>query len=216
MKLSRAGMILSGFLCAQALAYYGLVARTETIPPLPGLQNFPKQLGEWSQVREGVVEKEVLEVLRADEVITRTYGSASRSENPGLFVAFFQSQRNGKAPHSPKNCLPGSGWVPSVSDIISLQVPGRAEPIEVNRYIVQKGDSKSLVMYWYQSRDRVVANEYSAKRYVVQDAIQYNRTDTSLVRIIVDIRHNNVDAAQKAAEDFVRTVFPALRKQLPS
>jgi EpsI family protein len=166
-------------------------------------------------VNEGVVEKEVQDVLRADDILTRSYMNPQHRLPAHLFVAYFKTQRTGQAPHSPKNCLPGTGWVPSESAIVPVEVPGRGA-IEVNRYVVAKGDNKSLVMYWYQSRDRVVASEYSAKFYVVADALRYNRTDTALVRVTVPIVENDVQAAQSAAEDFIRSFYTPLRKHFPA
>ena len=133
-----------------------------------------------------------------------------------LFVAYFRSQRTGQAPHSPKNCLPGSGWVPDLQDEVKIDIPGRNQPIEANRYVVAKGDQKSLVLYWYQSRDRVVANEYKAKFYVVADALRYNRTDTALVRIVVPVIDGDLDRSQKAAVDFVQSFYNPLRQHFPA
>ena len=98
--------------------------------------------------------------------------------------------------------------MPSVSDEIAITIPGRAEPIEANRYVVAKGDQKSLVLYWYQSRDRVVASEYKAKFYVVADALRYNRTDTALVRVVVPIIDGDVE---KIAEGCCRFCAVLLR-----
>ncbi|MEJ7608028.1 MAG: exosortase C-terminal domain/associated protein EpsI, partial [Bryobacteraceae bacterium] len=162
--------ILTVFLLAQAAIFYGM-SRGEQIPVNKPVSEAPTQFGSWTLQNEGVVEKEVQDVLKADQLLTRTYANPGFSLGAHLFVAYFKSQRSGQAPHSPKNCLPGSGWIPSMSDVLHVSVPGRAEPIEVNRYLVQKGDSKSLVIYWYQSRDRVVASEYTAKAYVIADAL---------------------------------------------
>ena len=162
------------------------------------------------------MEKDVQDVLRADDTLTRWYASPSKG-TASLFIAAFRTQRDGKAPHSPKNCLPGAGWVQVVNDIQNVVVPGVAEPIQVNRYVVQKGETRSLVMYWYQSRDRAVASEYRAKMYVVADAIRYNRTDTALVRVIVDLPQGMaLDAAEARATDFIRSSYGLIRKQLPA
>ena len=205
---------LTLLLLVQAAVLYGF-SRKEIVPPSPALATLPEQLpGGWALLQEGVIEPEVQKVLRADDVLTRTYGG--NSPYPvGLFIAAFRSQRTGQAPHSPKNCLPGAGWVPAMSDIISIPIAGR-DPIEVNRYVVQKGDSASVVLYWYQSRDRAVASEYKAKAYVVRDALRDNRTDTALIRVVVPVESKNVKEAQKLAESFIQDSFPAIRGLLPS
>src|SRR5450432_792206 len=92
---------------------------------------------------------------------------------------------------------------------------GLAAPIVVNRYIVGHGSEKDLVLYWYQSRGRVVASEYKAKFWVVADAMRYNRTDTALVRVIVGIDNQNDGAAERTGVAFVKEFYPVIRQILP-
>jgi len=191
------------------------IQRQETIPLALPFSQFPMALGDWRMVQQGSVDPEVMEVLQADDVLTRTYYDAARGRGANLFVAYFKSQRTGRAPHSPKNCLPGSGWAPLASEIVSLRVPGAPGPIEVNRYLVAKGESRSLVLYWYQSRGRVVASEYRARAYMIADAIRYNRTDTALVRVVVPVGAGGVEDAARTADAFVASCFGPLRAHLP-
>ncbi len=187
--------------------------RPEAIPPGRPLSMLPATLGSWKLLQEGVIDDDTRNVLKADDLLNRFYGSGTQGAN--LFVAAFRSQRNGKAPHSPKNCLPGSGWTPLNSGQVSIDV-GRAMPMVVNRYVVAHGDDRSLVLYWYQSRDRAIASEYTAKFWVVVDAMRLNRTDTALVRVVVPIANRDEDAAAKAATDFVKAFYGTLREYLPS
>ncbi len=196
----------------------GLVAvsRRENVPLTLPLSEFPAQLGAWSLAQEGVVDEDTMAVLKADDVLSRVYVDQAQRRGASLFVAYFKSQRTGQTVHSPKNCLPGSGWTPSASDVVTIAIPGRAEPIVVNRYVVAKGDDKSVVLYWYQSRDRVIASEYRAKFYLVADAIRYNHTDTALVRIIVPVSGNDTATATTTAEEFIQASFMALRRHMPA
>jgi EpsI family protein len=207
-------LILSIVLMAQAGVFYGF-SRHELIPKHTPLNTFPKQLGDWRMLQEAALDPDIEAILRADDTLSRWYGRPFRMAVQ-LYVAFFESQRYGKEPHSPKNCLPGSGWIPIVSDRIRIQVPGRAEPITANRYIVAMGEKRSVVMYWYQSRDRVVASEYAARAYAVVDALRYNRSDTSLVRVIVDVREGDEREATETGIEFVKTFFSTLRGFLPA
>jgi EpsI family protein len=149
-------------------------------------------------------------------VLTRLYTRPASGAAASLFVAYFKTQRTGQAPHSPKNCLPGAGWVPSASETIAIDIPGMAEPIRVNRYIVARGDEKSVVIYWYQTPRRVVADEFAAKFYLVADSIRYHRSDTALVRVVTPVLNSDEAAATSAAIDFVRHLFLPLRQYLPS
>ena len=202
----RPALVLSTLFLVQGAAFYGISQRAEAIPPVKPLSAFPSAIGEWRTVREGVIEKDERDVLRADDYLTRDY-RASPGKTASLFVAYFRSQRAGQTPHSPKNCLPGSGWTWSVSDTILVNIRGRARPIRINRYIVSKGDDHEVVLYWYQSRDRVVAGEYRAAMFTAWDALRYNRTETELVRVVTPVAQNGIG--------FVEAIFPALRQFLP-
>ncbi len=180
-------MVLSALFAVQGAAFYGLSRRVEAMPPAKPSGEFLAAVGEWRMVREGVMEPDEKDVLRADDYLTRQYATAAPGKTASLFVAYFRSQRAGQTPHSPKNCLPGAGWSWSVADTIRVDISGRAQPIEINRYIVPKGDEHAVVLYWYQSRDRVVASENRAAAFTAWDALRYNRTDTELVRVVTPV-----------------------------
>jgi EpsI family protein len=214
-KFLRSSAIIAAtvLLLAQAVLLQSAI-RPESVPAAAPLADVPKTLGAWQFVQDGVVDQETMDVLKADDVLNRIYGNAQQV-GVSLFVAGFRSQRNGKAPHSPKNCLPGSGCTPINSGEVTID-SGASAPITVNRYVVAHGDQQSLVLYWYQSRDRVVASEYNAKFWVMADAIRLNRTDTALVRVVVPIVNKDQDAAMRTATDFVKAVYMPLRHYLPA
>ncbi len=212
---SRQAKILSAILISQALLFYGM-SRAEANPESRPLNDLSEQLGSWRMSKQGVIDDETREVLKADELLNRGYVNMALRVEANLFVAYFKTQRTGQTPHSPKNCLPGNGWTQTLSDTINVTVPGRAEPIEVNRYLVSKGENKSIVVYWYQSRDRVVASEYRARFYTAADAIRFNRTDTALVRVVVPVVDGDDKRATAAAIDFVKDFFVPLRQHFPA
>ena len=211
---SRSAILLTAFLVLQCALFYGF-SRGEPVPIVRPLEQFPTQLGAWHMVQQGAMEQDVKDVLRADDYVNREYGAAG-GKDANLFVAFFKSQRTGQAPHSPKNCLPGAGWIWTVSDTVTVPIEGRP-PVEINRYIVSRGEFRSMVLYWYQSRDRVVASEYKAAAFVAWDAMRYNRTDTALVRVVVPITNDSTEAAAtETGVEFVQSFFNTLRRFFPA
>ena len=208
--------LLTIVLVVQGGVYYGVRSRSEFTPSVLPFSLFPAQLGDWRMTKEYPIDKETQEVLRADDTLSREYVSRRAAANASLFIAFFKTQRYGQAPHSPKNCLPGAGWEQIESGTIAIAVPEWQGPIVVNRYLVAHGEDRVLAIYWYQGHHRVVASEYSAKFWLVMDAIRYNRSDTSLVRVMVPVRDNDTDTATKTGIAFVQSLFPALMKQLPN
>jgi EpsI family protein len=207
--------VLTLVLLVQAALFYE-ASRGETAITSAPLSLFPTHVGKWILIQEGVMEKDELDILKADDTLIRSYGSPTGSAS--LFIAFFKTQRTGQSPHSPKNCLPGSGWQPSESGRVDVTVPdeaGNPSTINVNRYVVAKGDNQSVVMYWYQSQGRVIADEFAAKFYLVSDSIRKHRSDTALVRVVVPVPPGRADAADKVATEFVQSMYPVVRGYLP-
>ncbi len=206
--------LLTLFLVAQAAVFYGL-SRQETPVSSPPLSTFPVTIGKWQMLEDSPIDEETRDILKADDLLSRIYEAGGDGRTiTSLFIAAFRSQRTGKAPHSPKNCLPGSGWTQIVSDTLPIDLPDRGRT-EVNHYVVAKGEQRSAVLYWYQSWNRIVANEYRAKMFVVLDAMRYNRTDTALVRIVSPTLDGDDAAATRRAVEFAQAAFPEIEAHLP-
>ena len=212
---SKSVKILTLVLVLQAATFYGF-SRSEKVPSHKALAQFSLENRDWTMSQELEMDKESLDVLKADDILSRVYVDQKNGQMATLFVAYFSTQRTGKAPHSPKNCLPGSGWVPAQAGDISIPIKGQAAPITVNEYVIARGDNESVVLYWYQSHDRVVASEYSAKIYTVTDSIRYNRSDTALVRVVVGVENGDRQKAIRTATSFVQTFFQPLKEFLPA
>jgi EpsI family protein len=208
-----AKMLVPVFLAAQgALVYWS--ARTERPPAAPSLAQFPARFGPWMELREDPVDADTLATLRADRLLSRTYVDRAGSDPAGLLVAWFQSQRAGSSqPHSPRVCLPASGWFPVSTGEVNLATS--AGPIRVNRYVVANRVSRAVVLYWYQSARRVVAGEWASKFWLVAGALRERRTDTALVRIVVAEQAGAEERATSTAAGFARAVYPLLTERLP-
>lgn len=197
--------------------YLAKAARVEPMPIRESLSTCPMELSDWSGRRAPDFDESTMLVLGVDEYINRVYLDARRRPI-GLYVGYYGNQRQGDTMHSPLNCLPGAGWSPVSFGRISIPVestPGRSAAIEVNRYVIEKGLDRQLVIYWYQGHGRVVASEYWGKIYMVLDAIRTNRTDGALVRIIAPIVTTEEDAERQAVA-FAQVLFPKLNRYLPA
>lgn len=208
-----AALAVSLLLVGQAAAYY-LIPKAEYAPAAPPMAAFPTEVGGWRMVAEYPLEEEVKKVLRADDTLNRSYASAGQVPL-NLFMAYFKSQKTGVAPHSPKNCLPGSGWAPLSSEIAKVQIAGRDEPLEVNRFIVARGTDKTLVLYWYQTAYRVIASEYVAKIWLVIDSLMHRRSDTAIVRVVAPLPEGREGEIDKLTAEFISAAFPAVSRQIP-
>lgn len=213
--LSRA-IVLCGVFGA-TLLFLANARRNETPVARETFATFPMTLQTWRATVDPPLSSDILKVLGVDDYLSRVYYRPD-GKAVGLYMGYYGSQRQGDTIHSPLNCLPGAGWEPTQTGRLTIANVGGRD-LHINRYIVQKGLDRQLVLYWYQSHGRVVASEYSSRLLLIHDAIRMNRTDGSLVRVIAPIPTNATDdgaAAQALAEQFVRVLFPALPSYLPN
>jgi exosortase D (VPLPA-CTERM-specific) len=185
-------------------------------PKREQLANFPRQLGNWQMVEDQPIDRDTLGVLKDDDHLQRLYRN-SNGQYASIFIAYYLSQQAGESMHSPKNCLPGSGWEPVQNDRLQLGTDSAGRPIQVNRYIVeQDGQRDLLVLYWYQEQGRVIASEYWGKLYMIWDTIRSGRRDGAIVRVTVPMLGKGDSSATNAALDLVRASTPYLPRFLPN
>ncbi|HSE46109.1 MAG TPA: EpsI family protein, partial [Gemmatimonadales bacterium] len=130
-----------------------------------------------------------------------------------VYVGYYDHQTQGKTIHSPKNCLPGSGW--EALEAAPIAVTTANGPVTVNRYLLQNKNQQALVFYWYQGRGRVAASEYQVKWELLRDAAVRGRSEEALVRVVVFLNDKvtesqAVDQASRVAADLVPAVFRSL------
>ena len=150
------------------------------------------------------------------DYLMRVYERPDSSESLAWFsvyVGYYEQQSQGKTIHSPKNCLPGAGWEPLESETVTIQTADGG--VNVNRYILQNGDERVLVLYWYQGRGRVAANDYLVKWDLLRDSAISGRSDEALVRIVVPLVGSK-DQALKLGVQVAGELVPNLYTALPS
>ncbi|MFQ5688814.1 MAG: exosortase C-terminal domain/associated protein EpsI [Gemmatimonadota bacterium] len=177
------------------------------------LAEFPDRVGDYRVTGEEQLSSGVSRVLHADEYLLRTYRETD-GRDLTLFVAFYGRQHSGSTIHSPRNCLPGSGWEPVSHRRVGL--PAAGGEAEVNRYIVEhKSGARALVFYWYQGRGRVAASEYRVKWNLLRDAILRRRSDEALVRLVFPLKPGE-DPESSPALRTAGQVARLLQAYLPS
>jgi EpsI family protein len=194
-----------------------LSARTRLDAPPPvttaeSLARFPGAIGQWTG-RDVALDPEVIKVAAVDDFLNRQY--ASPVGTLGLYVGYYQSQRQGESLHSPLFCLPGSGWQPVTTGEVPLTADATS-PV-VKELVVERSGHRLLVLYWYQTVKRVTGSEYGRKLFLMSDALTSGRTDVALVRIIapIDFRHPQGEAnALAVARPFGAQVLPELQARL--
>lgn len=163
------------------------------------LKDFPTQLGPWRQQGgDQILDDETLRVLRADDYLSRNFESNGRMAS--FYVGYYATQRTGATYHSPLNCLPGSGWTLTEGPRITITPANGGAAFEANRYLVQNGGDRELMVYWYLGRGRATASEYWGKVYTVVDSVRRRRSDGAIVRVMVPVGDSEEAAVKSATE----------------
>lgn len=163
------------------------------------LNDFPETVGQWRKVgADKILDDETLKVLRASDYLLRDFEKPEGTV-ANLYVGYYASQRSGATYHSPLNCLPGSGWTLSAPGKATIAMPDGSSFV-ANKYIIQNGDFRNMMIYWYQGRGRNVASEYWGKVYTVLDSVRLRRSNGALVRVTVPIGSSEAEAEKTAVE----------------
>jgi exosortase D (VPLPA-CTERM-specific) len=206
-----AGLLLVGFI----IATLALPRSAEVIPSRTAFTEFSMKLGEWRGHRD-TLEAVYSDALKLDDYVLADYvGQSGKSVN--LYIAYYNSQRKGEAVHSPRSCLPGGGWQLRDFDqrtLSDVKINGQA--LRVNRTLIELGDQRQLVYYWFEQRGRIITNEFAVKWYLFWDALTRNRTDGALVRLITALPPSSDEAdADRRLIDLAARIAPTLTRYVP-
>jgi EpsI family protein len=162
--------------------------------------------------RDVVIPEAEQRVAGMTSYVMRFYGKTEAAPEFSLYVGYYDSQMQGRTIHSPKNCLPGAGW--EAIDATTTTVATAAGPVEVNRYLLQRGDERALVLYWYQGRGRIAASENAVKIDLLLDAAFSGRSEEALVRVMVPVTGTEGESL-RIATGVAEAVVPAIYRALP-
>jgi exosortase D (VPLPA-CTERM-specific) len=187
----------------------------EVPPQRKEFSDFPLDLGQWRGKKDRI-EQLYADALKFDDYILADFLDASQRW-VNFYVSYYASQRKGEVTHSPGSCIPAGGW--EITSLTQRNIDGATiarQPLRVNRAIIQKGESKQLVYYWFLQRGRVITNEYLFNWYLFWDGLTRNRTDGALVRLTTPVkRGETIEEADEKLITFAKTIIPRLSTYIP-
>lgn len=201
---------------AALLACAALAAQTgrdvTALPLRASLADVPRELGPWRAMGpDHGLDQRTLQLLQPQNHLLRNYIDAT-GRVCALFVAYFGAQREGQMIHSPRQCLPGSGW--QIKSRREVEVPGPGGAWRVNHLVLALNLDRLSVLYWYQGRGRVEPNEYLDRLRLVSDAFLRGRSDGALVRLTAEIKPSGPEMAPGQTE-MAAALIQALEHILP-
>ncbi|MDP2960152.1 MAG: EpsI family protein [candidate division Zixibacteria bacterium] len=179
---------------------------------LPLFSSLPLQFGDWNG-QEYFFSDETNQVLKADTYAFRKYTS-SEGKELWLFVAYFKSQKYGSQIHSPKNCLPGSGWKITSRKKILIKTDTGSD-LKVNKLLISDKLSREVMYYWFQTRSGIITSELGLKLDLVLNSLKRAPTDAAFVRINLPLYQLSEKEAQLVLEDFLKVFHSRIKEVLP-
>jgi exosortase D (VPLPA-CTERM-specific) len=212
--LPRTFIAASCILVAFVLAAMVLPRPEEIVPARETFAEYPMNFGSWSGHRQSL-EGVYLDQLQLDDYMLADYANGG-GQPVNLYISWYNSQRKGEAVHSPRACLPGGGWQLRDFDQRTLDVKIDGRPLRVNRTLIELGNQRELVYYWFEQRGRVITNEFAVKWYLFWDALSRHRTDGAMVRLIIALPPMSQEAdADHRLTEFARQIAPTLNRYVP-
>jgi len=190
--------------------YVNIFPFHEIVPPKKAFADFPLNWNGWTG-KAYYFDDAVLDKLRVKEYILREYTKGS--DRVTLYVGYYSMQKEGAQIHSPKHCLPGSGWLKLSESKRSLDIEGIGK-VGFVEAVYQKGEEKEIFIYWYKMKNAYITNEYILKLYMIINSLRYGRNDAAFVRFSSPVTINEKDTIQ-LIEHVIKDFLPLLQDYLP-
>ena len=207
--------VAAAVLAGAAIAHATIPLPEPKTPQRRDFTYFPQQVGDW-RGKPLPLEKQFADVLQLDDYLLANYADSS-GRVVNAYVAYYAAQTQRLHEHSPRQCMPGGGW--EIRELQPYVVPGvkfNGQPLKVNRVIIQKGEDRQLVYYWFKQRDRILHKESHVKFFMVYDVIMRQRSDGALVRLVTPLaRGEDLAAGDARLAAFADLFVPKLPDYVP-
>jgi len=183
------------------------------IPEKQPLNDFPSEIAGWKS-----------RVNRLPSIVEATAGASEyyygdfqndQGKMINAYISYYETQRHGQVPHSPKVCLPGGGWqIQSNTPVIITGWHGG--DFQANRLLIGQGEQKILTYYWLKQGDTMFNDEIKARFDLIRFAAIESRTDGALIRLVTNIaRTETMEDADRRLSGFAAQFVKYLSDYLP-
>jgi len=217
-------LVALAFLATNFYVYH-FMAREAVIPAREQFASFPLTIGAWRCNERETLSEAILKNLGATDYLVCEYRKDPPESAPiGVYIGYHATQireegggSGENSIHPPAHCMPGSGWDIIDNRTVALEIPGLPQDrATAKRLVIAKGNSRQLVYYWYQSRGRIISQDWKKILYVGWDRATQGRTDGSLVRFTVPILQDGEEAADAAFRELAPSIAAILPRYVPN
>ena len=213
--LSPASITCLLILVAMGLFSYQVQEREELTPSRQTFLDFPMDISGWRGTPMAM-EKQYVDTLRFDDYLLADFQGPTTAGPVNFYIAYYQSQKKGQSAHSPKTCLPGGGWEMNSLTETSVTENGTGKVFPANRVVIQKGDFRQIVLYWFKQRDRLITDEYLVKAFLFWDSMTRRRSDGALIRLTAPLLTGEDETAvDRRLQQFASLIQPIMSAYVP-
>jgi EpsI family protein len=210
---------LAAFLILGLNGYvYWFLGSDEVLPPRTSFSEFPDEFGGWRCYERETLDDAVINNLKVTDYISCGFYDVEANKVVHVYIGYHERQTRDRETgtaaviHPPEHCLPGSGWDIIDSSVVPIDVGTNGE---AKRFIIAKGNQRSLVYFWYHSRGHVIARSHEKILWMFLDRARRGRTDGSLVRFTIPVVHGDVERSERHFQQLAGSISPLLSDFVP-
>ncbi|NOY88705.1 MAG: EpsI family protein [FCB group bacterium] len=194
-------ILLVTFSIALVIKYYHPSSKEDV-----NFDDFPMQLGDWQGERD-IIPKYVSDLLNPEDIFSASYTNKD-GIRVHLFFDYFSSSATYGGPHSPRNCLPGSGWLITATTKRKINIGDRI--ISVGRFDLQEDREKQVMDFWYVTNFGETSNDYRFKFYELLSSLTFKPKDIGFIRYIADNDPKSLAALDEFEQLFTKEIYKRL------
>ncbi len=207
-------MLTAVMLVSVGFATHMIAPIQEVIPSHKQFSSFPTTIESW-RGHPQALDQRTLGLLKTSDYLNSDY--VDSSNNPvNFFVAYYDSQRQHGTPHWPEMCIPGSGWEILSSTVQDLSTKVSRKNFSVNRFVIQKGETKQIVYFWFQQSGEHIVSEFNLKWRNIVGSVTQKRSEGGLIRLVTPVTNTQTEVDGDARlQEFLIASLPLMSSYVP-
>jgi len=194
-------IIIITFAAIQLIIHYRAPVGIEV-----ALSKLPMARGEWVGKPEELPQS-IVELLSPDDIFAASFINQN-GNRVQLFVDYYSPQNTVGSIHSPRNCLPGSGWLIEGSEPRSIEISGHT--IRAVRFHLILGQARQVMDFWYITRMGETADDFRLKFNTMISSLVLRPTDKAFVRFVTPNDPSSLAALDEFEQLYIHEIYSCL------
>lgn len=174
------------------------------------LNDYLSVIGDWKRISAGTLSNDIVDALELDDYINNKYSKGNAAVS--LYIGYYYTSSKVGAAHSPLVCYPGQGWI--ISGTENRPIIINDENIHYKSMIVSLGETKELLLYWYQSDKKTSQGTLMQKIRTLISKTFKGKENNAFVRVTIPLNGTTIDDAYSIGIDFIQEFYPNFLKYM--